>query len=115
MSRERDPGLRERWRKRLERFRRCELTVAEFCKREAVSTAAFYAWQRQLRSKAAAAVAPVFVPLRLAADGDRQPMAQELRLELPNGTRVRLVQPDRGAVQVLIAAAGALPAEVTPC
>lgn len=115
MSRERDPGLRDTWRKRLQRFRRCELTVAEFCEQEAVSTATFYAWQRRLRPKAAAAIAPAFVPLRLPAEFDRRPNARELRLELPNGTRVRLVEPDEGALRALITAAGLLPTEVSSC
>ncbi len=114
MSRKRDPGLREAWRKRLQRFDRCELTVVEFCEREAVSPAAFYAWQRRLRPKPVA-LQPTFVPLRLPSDANRPSTVGELRLKLPNGTSVRLVQPEECLLRALIAAAGALPSEVPPC
>ena len=114
MSRKHDPGLRDTWRKRLERFDRCELTVLEFCKREAISTSAFHAWQRKLRPKSVA-LQPTFVPLRLPAEVNRPPAVGELRLKLPNGTLIRLVQPEACLLRDLIAAAGALPAEVPSC
>ena len=36
------------WRRRMRRFSRSRLTVAEFCYREDVSVAAFYQWRRKL-------------------------------------------------------------------
>lgn len=36
------------WRERLRRYGRAELTVAEFCRREGVSTPSFYQWRRRL-------------------------------------------------------------------
>lgn len=36
------------WRERLRRFERAGLTVAEFCRREAVSVPSFYQWRRRL-------------------------------------------------------------------
>ena len=38
----------EVWRRRMQRFSRSRLTVAEFCDREDVSVAAFYQWRRKL-------------------------------------------------------------------
>ena len=38
----------EVWRRRMQRFSRSRLTVAEFCDREEVSVAAFYQWRRKL-------------------------------------------------------------------
>ncbi len=117
MSRERDPGLWDAWQKRLQRFDRCQLTLADFCRRERVTIGAFYAWRRKLRPKRVAIqpTQPTFVPLRMPAEPDPQPKPRELRLQLPNGTRVRLAQPDEGSLRALIAAAGALPAEVSSC
>jgi hypothetical protein len=117
MSRERNPGLWEAWRKRLQRFDRCQLTRAEFCRGEAVTVGAFDTWRRKLRPKPIAVppTQPTFVPLRLAAAAGRNATAGEIRVQLPNGTRVRLVQPDEGSLRALIAAAGALPAEVASC
>jgi hypothetical protein len=117
MSRECDPGLWDAWRKRLQRFDRCQLTLAEFCRREGLTVGAFYTWRRKLRPKPVAdqPTRPTFVPLRLAASADRSSTAREVRLQLPNGTRVRLAQPDEGSLRALIAAAGALPAEVSSC
>jgi hypothetical protein len=117
MSREHNPGLWEAWRKRLQRFDRCQLTGAEFCRREGVAVGDFYTWRRKLRPKpvAVAPTQPTFVPLRLAAAAGRNSAASEVRLQLPNGTRVRLVQPDEVSLRALIAAAGALPAEVSSC
>ncbi len=37
MGNTRDPALHARWRQRMERYRRSELTVVEFCRREQVS------------------------------------------------------------------------------
>lgn len=36
------------WLRRIQRFSRSRLTVAEFCDREQVSVAAFYQWRRKL-------------------------------------------------------------------
>jgi hypothetical protein len=117
MSRERNLGLWDAWRKRLQRFDRCQLTLVEFCRREGVTVGAFYTWRRKLRPKPIAVqpTQPAFVPLRLDAVAGRNATAGEVRVQLPNGTRVRLIQPDEGSLRALIAAAGALPAEVSSC
>lgn len=53
MSRGPDLARREVWRRRLRDFDRGRATVAEFCRREGVSDAAFYQWRRKLASPAA--------------------------------------------------------------
>ncbi len=64
-----DPVCEQRWRDRLARFHRSGLTVAAFCDRESISTAAFYQWQRRLAAPAGALapVAPAFVSVALAS------------------------------------------------
>jgi hypothetical protein len=49
MARITDHDKLAQWRMRIERFQASGLTVADFCQREQVSTAAFYYWQRKLR------------------------------------------------------------------
>lgn len=48
MARERDPDLWQAWRNRLRRCQGSLETVADFCRRERVSVAAFYQWKRKL-------------------------------------------------------------------
>ena len=114
MNRECFPGLRESWRRRLVRFDRCELTVAEFCRREAITVGSFYAWRRKIRPKPVE-IQPTFVPLRLPAEPDQPSTSGEVHLKLPNGTHIRLIQPEECLLRALIAAAGALPSEVPSC
>ena len=49
MGRVTDPKLALLWRKRVERQPGSGLSVLEYCHREGISTASFYAWKRQLR------------------------------------------------------------------
>jgi len=51
MIRKTNLELRKVWRKRIERQRKSELTVREFCQQEGVSTATFYAWRQRLRGR----------------------------------------------------------------
>jgi hypothetical protein len=48
MPRVADPAKLELWRDRCERCRQSDLTTAEFCQAEGVTTASFYAWRRKL-------------------------------------------------------------------
>jgi transposase-like protein len=48
MGRAADPKLAALWQKRVERQLRSGLSVQEYCRREGVSTASFYAWKRRL-------------------------------------------------------------------
>ena len=105
------PETLERWRQRLDRFESARMTVAEFCKNEGVSQAAFYKWRKALRDQKVLAVhqsgpaTPAgvrFLPLRLSplAQGQfdfppeqtaGQPVARPTAattIELPGGVRI---------------------------
>jgi hypothetical protein len=88
MPRVADPALHRRWQQRIKRFAHSGLSVAAFCSREGVSPAAFYDWQRRLRSEAAnpAAAPPRFLPVRLTSP----PSTASAELLLPSGCVLRL-------------------------
>ena len=83
-----DPATHRRWQQRLNRFRASGLTVADFCEREGISTASFYAWRRRCEagSAPAAAGAPHLVPVRLVTP----PASAPVELLLPSGAILRL-------------------------
>jgi transposase len=85
-----DPATPRRWQQRLDRFRRSGLSVADFCDREGVSTASFYAWRRRLQTAAppshASADAPRLVPVRVAGPA----AGGHVELLLPSGCVLRL-------------------------
>ena len=135
MARVRDPDLWQAWRERLRRFRGSLETVAEFCRRERVSVAAFYQWKRKLspngdqpstrrendfgapaarRTSPSRRSAPQFielvVPARPATSGahserDSAVAAGYVEIRLPNGTCVRLASGDLAALRTAILAA----------
>ena len=116
----RRPGVAEQqWRERLRRFGRSDLTVLEFCKREGVSTAAFYSWKRRLRSFGATGrsrpqrrqtveSAPrerplLFVPVAVPS------VSAGVCIELPGGAVVRIPPAaDEGLLRCCIRAAAEL-------
>lgn len=101
-----------RWRERLRRFDRSQMSVADFCLSEGVSQASFYQWKKKLRQVASVAKAGdsdsgvQFVPLRLTSELGSQaavvsneqagsPLASTT-IELPGGVRIRVdVSSDR--------------------
>lgn len=108
------------WRRRMRRFSRSRLTVAEFCDREDVSVAAFYQWRRKLAAlrqpPAAAAQAPGghpvppssgppsgFVPVRVW-----QSPAIEVRL--PNGVVLTLPAGDPEVLRQALLVVSQIPA-----
>ena len=85
------------WRSLLRRFSDSGLSVALFCRREAVSTASFYRWRRVLdrhgggeglvvRSE------PAFVDLGTLREESGRGAAVELRLDLGGGLSLHLVR-----------------------
>ncbi|MFN9881265.1 MAG: IS66 family insertion sequence element accessory protein TnpA, partial [Planctomycetota bacterium] len=48
MSAETRVGKVAEWKRRLRRYERTELTVAEFCRREGISVSSLYQWMRTL-------------------------------------------------------------------
>jgi hypothetical protein len=83
-----DPATRHAWQERLQRFRTSGLTVPDFCAREGVSPASFYAWKRRFPDGAAPAHldAPRLVPVRLVTP----PTSALVELLLPSGVVLRL-------------------------
>jgi transposase-like protein len=46
----RDRGAAERWRERVAQWRASGLSVAEFCRREGLSSPSFYIWRKRLQA-----------------------------------------------------------------
>ena len=117
MVRQVDQQRREVWRKRIERQRRGDVTVAELCRREGVSTASFYAWKRRLREprsprpkakdssastarRRGNASGATFVQLPLPA----VPASPWIEVVLAEGTVVRVPQQNLAALQMVLRA-----------
>ena len=79
-----DPATHHLWQQRLDRFRKSGLAVADFCQREGISTASFYAWRRRLQADTA--TEPRLVPVRLVTP----PPSAPVELLLPSGCVLRL-------------------------
>jgi hypothetical protein len=93
MPRPKDLGLEHAWRLRLRRQATRGLPIPEFCRREGVSTASFYAWRRRLAASPVTAPSepPLFVPIRLDStpSPDETPPAFGFEIELPHRIRLR--------------------------
>lgn len=99
MSRGAHAGKRSEWLDRLRRFRRSNLSVIEFCRREKVSVPSYYQWRRKLAdamSEVDAGEQPAtFIPVQVAGSAD-------LQVTFPNGARLTLPAHSRQHVQVFI-------------
>ena len=93
MARPKDIGLEHTWRLRLRRQATGGLSIPEFCERERVSTASFYAWRRRLAAPPVTTPSdrPLFVPIRLdpSIRPDGTPPALGFEIELPHRIRLR--------------------------
>ena len=111
MSRGPDLARREVWRRRLRAFERGTVSVAEFCRREGVSDAAFYQWRRKLTSTATEPNTPIsavekmtalsFLPVEITGRDD-----QSARIEVmfPNGIRVLVPGRDHATLSAVLGA-----------
>jgi hypothetical protein len=81
MSHSPNPQLLSVWQERFTRFASTDLTVAEFCRSEGVSTPSFYRW-RKIASPPSSP-SPRFVPLTLST-------VQVATLRLPGGASIDL-------------------------
>ena len=83
------------WSKRLDRFARSQMTIAEFCKSEGVSSASFYHWKKKRTlSQIRQPTKPNnFVPVALTAASVNPRRGGEVNIELPGGIRVRIDVP----------------------
>jgi len=116
-NRRRDRELELQWRRVLRRHRASKLSVREFCRREALSEASFYAWrrtiaerdrQRKTTAEESAATPrrssrpPAFVPVVVDA-GELNGNAAEIVIELRGSRRLRLpetIEPARLATLI---------------
>jgi hypothetical protein len=111
MARPKDISLEHTWRLRLGRQATGGLSIREFCERERVSTASFYAWRRRLAAPPGTTPSdpPLFVPIRLdpTSPADDAPPALGFEIELPHRVRLRCAAaPDPVWLGRLVAALG---------
>lgn len=103
MPRSADPHLRQWWRELIQSFEPRHETVAQFCRRNAVSTASFYNWKRKLantstsqekeptpaRQQTESDDAHAFLPVQLIGSAFG-PDDQPLQVHLPGGVRIEV-------------------------
>jgi hypothetical protein len=94
MARTRDLNRERAWRQHHQRQRSSGLSVAAFCARERISTAAFYAWKHRLAARSVLALPepPLFVPVDLNSSPRHTGAVLDhgVEVELPHQVRVRL-------------------------
>jgi transposase-like protein len=73
--------VRDRWRKRLARWRRLGCSITEFCEREGISQPSFFKWRRRLADERSSLdrprVGPAFVPIEVLATHGRPTIASD--------------------------------------
>lgn len=90
MARSPDPQLARDWKARIDRFEQADLTIAEFCRLEGYSTAAFYQWRRKLRDSLSNSI-PAFLPVDFGSEAVHSSAAEVgCRIELPGGAIVTM-------------------------
>lgn len=100
MARKASLDVQRRWRDRMRRFSRSQLSVAEFCRREQVSVPSFYEWRKKLAVTAdddQETTPATFLPVHVAAS----PTAQ---VTFPNGATLTLPVEDHALVKLSIEA-----------
>lgn len=119
MGRKPSQSTKAVWRDRLARFRKCGLTVKEFCRQEVVSEPSFYQWRKRLvhgqpGAKRARRVggrptktvkSQPFVPVKVASSDAITSSIFGLGLaevELPNGVRIRVPATHAEALRIAI-------------
>ena len=124
MGRAADVSVAAEWRKRVDRWRRSGLSVAEFCRQEQISQPSFFHWRKRLAGQGV--ITARRRPQRV--DRDRQarrflqlpagwPAIEGIEIALPGGAIVKLpVQIGIERLTAAIRAAMSAPAaEVRPC
>lgn len=93
MARSRDLHREEYWRQRHQRQRTSGLSIADYCTRECISAAAFYAWKKRLStSLPALPERPLFIPVNLALTPRQTDttVGRGTEVELPHDVRLHL-------------------------
>lgn len=99
-----DPKAALAWGKRLDRFDRADVTVAQFCLQEGVSPSSFYQWRRRLHRKRSQEEQsqprpiPQFLPVSFPSPPmSPAPLAAAVKslmtVDLPGGIRIRFEIP----------------------
>jgi hypothetical protein len=88
MSRLSDPVRHQLWNDRIARFQQSRLTVAEFCRVEAIPVSCFYQWKKKLAGpqQQADLATPEFLPVRIKT----APMATMPVIKLRGGISIEL-------------------------
>jgi len=119
MGRKPSQSTESTWRDRLARFRKCGLTVKEFCRQEGVSDPSFYQWRKRLdggrqgarrtgRSRGGptkTVKSLAFMPVKVSSAGDAPGSwlgSALVEVELPNGVRIRVPATHSEALRVAI-------------
>lgn len=89
MTRFANPQLALQWHQRIKRFAQSELTVADFCRLEGFSQAAFYRWRQKLADDEARNPAR-FVPVEVQSGDLRSNAPDCIEVSLPGGALVKM-------------------------
>lgn len=87
MARYPDPAVRKRWHTLLQQHSQSGLSIAQFCKRQGCSTAAFYLWRRRLAEQPAAQAPAAFLPVTLTHVRSQQ---DHFRVRLTSGAIIEI-------------------------
>lgn len=88
MSRSPDHARLQLWNDRIVRCQQSQLTVAEFCRLEAIPVSCFYQWKKKLASppQQPSPSTPQFLPVKITAT----PLASMPVIKLPHGVNIEL-------------------------
>lgn len=100
MARYPDPAVRKRWHTLLRQHSQSGLSIAQFCKRQGCSTAAFYLWRRRLAGQPAAQTPTAFLPVTLA---HVRPPQDHFRVRLTSGAIIEIPAVQTDALLQLVA------------
>lgn len=102
MAKRFDVAKRENWRKRLAKFDRTNVTVAEFCRQEEVSQASFYYWAKRIRQCGNGGT-PQGVPREFSAAPSSHSVPDDfVEVIVGDSIRVRIPTSRLGAVATLV-------------
>lgn len=85
-----NPQLAEQWRRRLRRFHKSDLTVAQFCHHEGCSVASLYRWRHKLGADRQDIDDSAFVAVDFVSTGACIQPVSVIQIDLPGGAVVRL-------------------------
>lgn len=108
MARSPNPAVHQRWSRLIERYQQSDLTIADFCDQNGISTASFYQWRRRIRNHAEP-------PGEfLAVEVSDRSSAHDVRVRFPCGTQIELNAGDTESFRLLVDRLAPRDAEATP-